>query len=91
MINLHTALVIAGCLGLACSPAMAQESKSAEGLTLDQARMMDADRNGRITVEEFLQGSSDRNLFAELDTNFDGALDIEEQRQGIRIPIRTMR
>lgn len=91
MSKLQTALIVAGCLGLACSPAMAQESKSAEGLTLDQARMMDADRDGRITVEEFLQGSSDRNLFAQLDTNFDGALDAEEQRQGIRVSVRTMR
>ncbi len=91
MSKLQTALIVAGCLGLACSPAMAQESKSVEGLTLAQARMMDADRDGRITVEEFLQGSSDRNLFAQLDTNFDSALDAEEQRQGIRVSVRTMR
>ena len=91
MSKLHTALIVAGCLGLTCSAVAAQERESAQGLTVDQARMMDADRDGRITEDEFLKGSSDRDLFAQLDTNFDGVLDVEEQRQGLRVPVRTIR
>lgn len=91
MSKLHTALILAGCFGFAYSSAVAQESNSTEGLTLDQVGMMDADRNGRITEEEFLQESSDRGLFARLDTNLDGVLDNEEQRLGIVVPVRTLR
>ena len=91
MSRLHTAFLTAACIGLTCSAATAQEPQSQQGLTLDQARMMDANRDGKITEEEFLRASSDRDLFAQLDTNFDGALDTEEQRSGIRVPIRTIR
>ena len=91
MSTFRTALIVAGCLGLACSAAAAQEKEPARGLTHDQARMMDADRDGRITQAEFLQQSSDKALFTQLDTNFDGVLDNEEQRLAIRVPVRTIR
>ncbi len=91
MSKLRTAFVAAGCLGLMCSASAAQQQTPAQGLTIDQARMMDADRDGRITQEEFLRASSDKALFARLDTNFDNVLDKDEQRAGIRIPIRTTR
>ena len=91
MSKLHTALIVAGCFSVTCSAVAAQERESAQGLTFDQARMMDADRDGKITEEEFLRESSDRDLFAQLDTNFDGVLDNEEQRLGIRVPVRIVR
>ena len=91
MSKLRTAALAAGCLGLIASAAAAQEQAPKQGLTIDQARMMDADRDGRITEAEFLAGSSNRALFVELDTNFDGVLDSKEQRAGLRIPIRTTR
>lgn len=91
MSKLRTAFVAAGCLGLMCSASAAQQQAPSQGLTIDQARMMDADRDGRITQEEFLRTSSDKALFARLDTNFDNVLDKDEQRAGIRIPIRTTR
>ena len=91
MSKLRTVALLAGCLGLIGSAAAAQEQAPRQGLTIDQARIMDANRDGRITEAEFLQASSDRALFAQLDTNFDGVLDSREQRAGIRIPIRTTR
>lgn len=87
----HFAFIAAGCIGLAPLAATAQDRMPADGLTLDQARLMDADRNGAITEEEFLAESADRDLFALLDANFDGVLDVEEQRLAIRIPVRTTR
>ena len=91
MSRLRTVALMAACLGLIGSAATAQEQAPRQGLTIDQARMMDANRDGRITEAEFLRESSDRALFARLDANFDGVLDSEEQRAGIRIPIRTTR
>ncbi len=91
MSKLRTAFVAAGCLGLMCSASAAQQPAPAQGLTIGQARMMDADRDGRITLEEFLQVSSDKELFTLLDTNLDNVLDQDEQRAGRRIPIRTTR
>ena len=91
MSKLRTAALAAGCLGLIAPAAAAQDQTPKQGLTIEQARMMDADRDGRITEAEFLAASSDRALFVELDANFDGVLDSKEQRAGLRIPIRTTR
>lgn len=91
MSKLRTVALATGCLGLIAAAAAAQDQTPKQGLTIDQARMMDADRDGRITEAEFLAGSSDRALFVELDANFDGVLDSKEQRAGLRIPIRTTR
>lgn len=91
MSKLRTAIIAAGCLGMMCSASVAQDRASAQGLTVDQLRMMDADRDGRVTQAEFLNGSSDRSLFAQLDANLDNVLDSEELRAGIRVPVRTAR
>lgn len=91
MSKLRTIAILTGCLGLIGPAAAAQDQAPRQGLTIEQARMMDADRDGRITEAEFLKASSDRALFTQLDANFDGVLDSSEQRAGIRIPIRTTR
>ena len=91
MSKLRTAFLSAGCLGLMCTASAAQVNTPPQGLSIDQARMMDADRDGRITEEEFLRTSSNRGLFERLDANLDGVLDPKEQRAGVRITIRTSR
>lgn len=87
MNKLATALIAAGCLGLIC-PAVAAQQQQEAGLSVQTVRAMDANRNGNITQEEFLNESDDSELFAQLDTNADGVLDIDEIRTGIRVPIR---
>lgn len=70
--------------GLTSTAFAADGSPFPGGLTLEQARMMDADKDGRISKAEYRRQSEDMTAWSELDANDDGFLDQDEQRQSIR-------
>ena len=66
------------------SAAMAQQG-APRMLTVEMVRLMDADRDGRITRDEFLRASGDEAFFERLDVNGDGVLDADEIRANLRM------
>lgn len=90
MRNIATTVAALACIGAMCSTVAAQQQET-PGLTVEAARAMDANRDGRISQDEFLNESDDAALFAQLDTNADSLLDVDEIRSGIRVPVRTVR
>ena len=83
--------VVAGYLGLAWLSPAVQAQQQADDLTPQAARMMDANKDGVISREEFLGTARDERLWTALDLNGDGVLDAEEQKFGIRVPFRISR
>ena len=84
MPRLIAACAAAACLCLVAGPVLAQAASQAEGLTLEAARAMDADKDGRISEAEFFARSKNAALWQQADANGDGYLDAAEQTQNLQ-------
>jgi len=84
MNTLRFLFVVTGCLALTW-PAVAADGPLGSGpLTLHQARMMDANKDGVISNQEYAKQSPDMMAWSEMDANGDGILDADEQRRNVR-------
>jgi len=63
--------------GLAMSSAFA-----VQGFNMSTAHTMDADKDGKITKEEYMKHSKDMAAWEKMDTNKDGVLDQSEIKIG---------
>jgi Ca2+-binding EF-hand superfamily protein len=72
---------------MVASTAMAQQ-QAPQKLTITMVRLMDGDRDGRITGDEFDCSSRDTELFERFDFTNDGVLSAQEIRVGIRVRAR---
>lgn len=57
-------------------------SAFAAGFNMSTAQIMDADKDGNITKEEYMKQSNDMTAWAKMDTNKDGMLDANEIKLG---------
>ncbi|HRD48915.1 MAG: EF-hand domain-containing protein [Candidatus Competibacter sp.] len=62
--------------GLTLNPAFAA------GFNMSTAQIMDANKDGNITKEEYMKQSNDMAAWAKMDTNKDGMLDANEIKAG---------
>ncbi|MEM7024117.1 MAG: hypothetical protein AAF637_16235, partial [Pseudomonadota bacterium] len=74
------ALIVAS--GLGVTFALAEEDKPT--LTREEMRMIDADKDGEISEQEFLRRRADAAAWSAMDLDRDGSLDAEEQRGALR-------
>lgn len=70
-------LTVALFSGLAVSTAFA-----VQGFNMSTAHIMDADKDGKITKEEYMKHSKDMEAWKKMDTNNDGVLDAHEIEVG---------
>ena len=82
-----TRLLVTLLVCMVASTGMAQQ-QAQQNLTVAMVRLMDTDRDGRITRNEFNRSSRDAEMFERLDANSDGVLDRQEIRVGIRVRAR---
>lgn len=54
----------------------------AAGFNMSTAQIMDANKDGNITKEEYMKQSNDMAAWAKMDTNKDGMLDANEIKAG---------
>ena len=64
------------------------QQRAPQKLTVEMVRLMDVDRDGRITRDEFDRVSGDASLFERVDANGDGILDAGEIRANLRVRAR---
>ena len=83
MIRLLT-ILIASTIATA---SLAQQQSNAN-LSVEAVRLMDSNRDGRITRSEFDRASGDTQLFERIDENGDGVLDAREIRLNVRVRAR---
>jgi len=55
---------------------------AAQGFNMSTAHIMDADKDGKITKEEYMKHSKDMAAWEKMDTNKDGMLDEKEIKIG---------
>lgn len=53
-----------------------------QGFNMSTAHIMDADKDGKITKEEYMKHSKDMAAWEKMDTNKDGMLDENEIKTG---------
>ena len=54
----------------------------AAGFNMSTAQVMDTDKDGAITKEEYMKHSTDMEAWTKMDTNKDGVLDAKEIKAG---------
>lgn len=62
--------------------ALAMNAAFAQGFNMSTAKIMDADKDGKITKEEYMKHSKDMAAWEKMDTNKDGMLDEKEIKIG---------
>jgi len=62
--------------------ALAMNAAFAQGFNMSTAKIMDADKDGKITKEEYMKHSKDMAAWEKMDTNKDGMLDEKEIKVG---------
>ncbi len=88
MEKLSVTLIATLLLGITQS-AVAANVPPASGLAVRVAKVMDANRDGVITRDEFLSVSRDEALWTRLDIDGDGVIDADELRRGARFKRHT--
>lgn len=86
MRNYLQGLISTACMLLGVTIALAQAPS--KELTYEKAKAMDMDKDGRITLAEFLSASSDLALFEKIDADENSVLDAGEIRKAVRPPYK---
>ncbi|HRD67942.1 MAG TPA: hypothetical protein PKY50_17525 [Candidatus Competibacter sp.] len=68
--------------GVLFSSLMMSTAFAVQGFNMSTAHIMDANKDGKITKDEYMQHSKDMAAWEKMDTNKDGMLDENEIKTG---------